>query len=361
MKKKSNYLHSIYNILLLIVLVSSAACTSTSPQPVKRPARPALPGQQSVKRPARPALPGQQFWKQGVSSYLFGTNDTYEWSTNNIQTQPKFQQALRAAGFTLIRTFFPDQASNSVILKRIQTIEKSGANCLGVITNINNIIFNERLVRYLGNRCQLYEFGNEEDLDNVPINSYLQQWNRTIPLLRKINPTARFIGPVTSDDQGKNNFMSDFLQGVKASGILPDAVSFHWYACENDSEENCLRKASSYGTAVSRVEARIQAILGKTLPIGISEWNYDPSNPPPSYGDDANFITKFSTEALSSMIRAGIAFACQFDAASYAGYGRLDMFNTKTNQSKPQYYAIKSVIQHYKMASHATQGPAPTP
>ncbi len=75
--------------------------------------------------------------------------------------------------------------------------------------------------------------------------------------------------------------------------------------------------------------------------------NFDPNNPPPAYGDNAQFMTKFTTIALQSMIQAGVAFACQFDAASYAGYGHLDMFNVATNAPKPQYYAITSIIKKY--------------
>jgi hypothetical protein len=142
--------------------------------------------------------------------------------------------------------------------------------------------------------------------------------------------------------------MHDFLEGVKASDILPDAVSFHRYPCWNDSEQTCLSKASSFAMAASEVASQIQAILGKTLPIGITEWNYDPHNWPPLYGNDTDFMTKFSTDALSSMIKVGVTFACQFDAASYGGNGRLDLFDTTNNTLKPQYYAIKNVIQQYR-------------
>src|SRR6266496_6786732 len=139
--------------------------------------------------------------------------------------------------------------------------------------------------------------------------------------------------------------MNDFLVGVKASGVLPDAVSFHWYPCWQDTEESCLCKASSYGKVAQGVESLVQRILGKELPMGISEWNYSPGNPPPAYGDKPEFITKFTTDALHSMMQAGVAFACQFDAASYSGYGRLDMFDVTNDQPKPQYYAIKDVIK----------------
>jgi hypothetical protein len=128
-------------------------------------------------------------------------------------------------------------------------------------------------------------------------------------------------------------------------------VSFHWYPCDNNTEETCLSRARNAGPAAGRIAAQIQAILGKPLPVGITEWNYDANTPPPSYGEKADFITKFSTDALSSMIEAGVTFACQFDAASYAGYGRLDMLDTTNNNFKPQYYAIKNVIQQYKPSS----------
>lgn len=333
--RKFNY------ILYCIVLVSVTACSS-SVQTVTSPS------QQSAPVVTSPLLPGQQIWKKGVSSFLFGTNDSYEWSTHNIQTEPAIQQALRTAGFTLIRSFFPDNASDAVIEQRIRTIENSGAHCLGVITNTANTQFDEHLVRYLGNRCLMYEFGNESDINGVSIGTYLARWNSLIPILRHINPAAKFIGPVTYNDQGNHGYMQEFLEGVKTSGVLPDAVSFHWYPCYFYTESACLSQATSYAQVALGVRMLVRSILGKDIPVGISEWNYDPSNPPPAYGDNAGFMTQFSAQALVSMMSAGVAFACQFDAADYGGYGRLDMFNVETNQPKPQYYAISSIIQQYR-------------
>jgi hypothetical protein len=87
----------------------------------------------------------------------------------------------------------------------------------------------------------------------------------------------------------------------------------------------------------------LQRILGRDLPVGMSEWNYDADNPPPAYGDNAKFITTFTIDALRSMVQAGVAFACQFDAANYSGYGQLDMFQVDTAQPKPQFYAMKDL------------------
>ncbi len=356
MRKNVN-MRKLANIVLLTLLLLTAACAENTP--AKNTQKQTT--QTQKEHPATPkltTLPGQEVWKDNASSFLFGTNDTYEWSQKNIQTESSIQDALRLAGVTLIRSFFPDNASDEDIEKRMHTIENSGAKCLGVITNISNTTFNEHLVKYLGKRCQMYEFGNESDYNNITLDSYLKQWNSDIPLLRKDNPDAIFIGPVTYNNEGNHNFMQGFLEGVKSSQVLPDAVSFHWYPCYEDSRESCLQKAHSYSQVAQGVHTLIRTTLGKDLPVGITEWNYDPGNPPPPYGDDKDFITQYSRDALDSMVQGDVAFACQFDAASYSGYGRLDMFDVDTNQPKPQYYALKDAIAKYRPVS-AQMTPTP--
>jgi len=100
----------------------------------------------------------------------------------------------------------------------------------------------------------------------------------------------------------------------------------------------------------------VRDILGKDLPVGITEWNYNADNPPASYGQDPEFMRQFSISALSSMIQAGLSFATQFDAASGAGSGGLDMFDIVSKQPKPQYFAIISLIDQYMPQS----SPSPT-
>jgi Glycosyl hydrolase catalytic core len=343
------YFHWMWRSLLIIILFLSVGCSSNTQQKSSLPT-------------LAQRLPGLQVWNQGVSSFLFGANDTQEWSQNNIETSPAIQGALKAAHFSLMRTFFFDKSladghvtTDAEIEQRLQTVENSGMTCLGVLHNIFDVAFDTHVVTLAGSRCQLYEFGNEPDYNGISIGSYLQQWNTTIPLLRKINPNAKFIGPVTYNDQGNKGFMQAFLEGVKTSSVLPDAVSFHWYPCYQDTQASCLKKASSYGQVAEGVQAMVRKVLGKDLPVGITEWNYDPGNPPPAYGDDPNFITRFSTDALHSMALAGVAFACQFDIASYGGYGRLDMFNIATNRPKPQYFAMKNLIQFYRPSGTPNQ------
>lgn len=295
--------------------------------------------------PAGGVLPGEQIWKQGASSFLFGTNDTYEWSSANIETQPAIRAALRGAGFSLVRSFFRDGASDASIEQRISTIVQTGAHCLAVITSVFDVAYDEHLVRVLGDRCLLYEFGNEPDYSGISATVYVQQWNRVVPLLRALNPRARFIGPTLSN--ANSVYLQTFLTGVQASQVLPDAISFHWYPCHRDSEAACLQKAVSVGRQAQEVRALVRDILGRDLPVGITEWNADPTNPPPSYTDMDAFSTRFTLQALQMMVWAGVTFACQFDAASFAGYGRLDMFDQQ-GHPKGQYYAIARVIARYR-------------
>jgi hypothetical protein len=297
-------------------------------------------------------LPGQQIWKNGVSSYLFGTNDTQEWIANNVETNPTEQQALNNAHFTLMRTFFFDKSlldghptTDAEIEQRLKTVENSGMNCLGVLESVYDPVFVKHVVTYAGNRCNLYEFGNEPDNSSqLNMQEYIQDWNSVVPQLRKINPHAKFIGPAVAD----YTQVQVFLENVKASGVLPDAISFHWYPCAgSDTASSCLAKTSTFEQVTTQVKKWVQDILGQNLPVGITEWNYNADNPPTSYGQDPMFITQFSISALDSMIRSGLNFANQFDAASDAGSGGLDMFDLMTHQPKPQYYAIKSLIDRY--------------
>lgn len=294
-------------------------------------------------------LPGQQRWKDNVSSFLFGTNDTQEWVTNNIETNASMQQALENAHFTVMRTFFFDRSlldghptTDAEINQRLQTIENSHMICLGVLEPINDPAFVEHVVRYAGRRCNLYEFGNEPDQQSM--SDYILAWNSLIPKLRQINPAAKFIGPVVAD----YTQVRPFLTAVKASRVLPDAISFHWYPCgSGDSSASCLAKVSTFAEVTKQVETWVRDILGVKLPVGITEWNYDSDNPPAAYGTNPAFITQFTTSALHAMIQAGLDFANQFDAASGAGSGGLDMIDTNTGNPKAQYTALKNLIAQY--------------
>lgn len=331
----------IFSLLIIIVSRVVASPTTLGLMPREKT------GQPPVAPPA--LLPGQQRWKDNVSSFLFGTNDTQEWVSNNIETNASMQQALKDAHFTVMRTFFFDRSlldkhptTDAEIDQRLRTIENSNMICLGVLEPIENPTFIEHVVSYAGSRCNLYEFGNEPDKQSM--SDYIQVWNNLVPKLRQINPAAKFIGPVVAD----YTQVQPFLTAVKASGVMPDAISFHWYPCGlEDSSTSCLAKISTFTRVTEQVRAWVTNTLGVNLPVGISEWNYNADNPPTAYGSDPTFMTQFTTSALRAMIQANLDFANQFDVASGAGQGGLDMIDTRTGRPKPQYAALKNFIAQY--------------
>jgi hypothetical protein len=277
-------------------------------------------------------------------SYLFGTNDTLSWNlANNVDTMPQIQQAMKAAHLTLIRTFFFEHSlydghatTDAEIDQRLATIQNSGMVCMGELATKNSMAWDEHVVKYAGNRCLLYEFMNEPDYEGYRANGYLKAWNSEIPRLRAINPHALFGGPATYTAQGNfwrytptstSCFMEDVLRGAGASGVYPDFVTFHWYPCYHDNESGRLAKAATYGDEVQEVRGWVRSDLGRSVPVGITEWNFDPGSPPPASDDKTSFIRSFTTQALHAMAQAGLSFACQFDAANAGGYGHLDMFD----------------------------------
>jgi hypothetical protein len=324
---------------LLIVLFIVAACsqvaqTTATPNP-----------SHSAK------LPGEQLWKQGVSSFLFGTNDSQEWATNNIETNPRIQDALKAAHFTLMRTFFFDKSladghptTDAEIEQRLQTIERSGMTCFGVLQNIFDIAFAKHVIAYAGSRCQIYEFGNEPDGNGISAAQYITQWNLAIPQFKHINPHAVFVGGAGA----RVAYTQQFLQGAKESGIIPDAIDIHWYPCWQEGPTTCLPKATSILDTVQQFRDVMQETLGYQIPVGVGEWNMDPGNNF-TLANDTAFMTSFTKTALQSIVLAKVAFANQYDAANYSGYGALDMFDVSQPDAPPkvQYYTMKDIISAY--------------
>jgi len=299
-------------------------------------------------------LPGEQIWKNGVSSYLFGTNNTNNWSSNNIETNTVAQQYLHDAHIPLIRTWFfspygyaSDLGTDAEIEKRLQVDEAIGAQCFGVLQDTNTISaqYYQHVVRYVGNRCLLYEFGNEPGNKGTPgIQHYIQYWNAFIPQLRKINPNAKFGGPV--------NHLSDiqtFLTATKQSGVLPDFVSFHDYNHD----------PTAYGREVTQAKQLVKSMLGYELPVGITEFNYDCCSS--FHADDAAFETHYFTAAYNGLIAAHADFATGFDSMNHGGEDELDMFNAST-QPRGVYTVMKNMIAQYStVASSPSAGPSNTP
>ncbi len=429
-------------LLTLFSLTLFTACVNSSAISPPSHGTPILQGTPSPTSPPLSSglLPGQKIWKNGVSSYLFGTNDSVDYSNDNFVTDPHhiIQSSLKSAGFQIMREFIfhysiidghrttlgtnpqiqldpnnpheydtPAAQQTTITLNapygyeletRVKAIENSGMQCMIVLPSIwtdpsnptdpftmnhiytdpatgkveTDLDFDKKVVAYLGNRCNLYEIGNESDLDVYPtsgpmvphmhVQTYLNRWKEFVQALRQINPNAKFIGPVTASDQGNDCtytpqgtscYMRNFLKGAKAAGVLPDAVSFHWYACDSATDGfnghgNCgPAQAKSYATVTNEVKGWIRNDISTNVPLLITEWNADSGANP--LQENASFMTQFTQQSMNAMISAGLDGACQFDAQDYGGYGHLDMFDiTKNDQPKAQFLAMKNLIQQYR-------------
>jgi hypothetical protein len=306
-------------------------------------------------------LLGEKHWNYGVSSYVFGVNNTNLWNTNNnIETNTKVQQLVKEAHFPLMRIWFFSPyndysalANNAETERRLKLVSDMGAQCLGVLADTSPRAFDyyKHIVQLAGNRCNMYEFGNEPGEHRAPdMPAYLQAWNTLIPQLRRINPNALFIGPAAGEGPIVTpHWIPDFLKGVKASGVLPDAVSFHEYSTD----------PSLFGAEVTRTRQLIKSILRKDLPVGITEWNEYCCND--SGWTSAPGYSQYVTDALKSMIAAHTDFANEFTLYNHGGSGdsNLDMFDP-SGQPRPEYDVMKSMIAEYSSGVSSSSYPALT-
>ncbi len=282
-------------------------------------------------------LPGEHLWQQGVSSWLFGTNDaSWRWSSSNPGSNAAIAAVAKATGITVIRT--PLQASD--YQARIAVVEAAGAQCLGILQPADA----EQVVQALGSRCNLYEWMNEPDTAGLSATQYAATWNQEIPKLRAINPQALFIGPVVASPN--RDYITHFLTAAKASGNLPDLVSYHMYPCTDQSISTCPAHIGDYGQAAQAVDTAVQAVVGYHLPLAVTEWNYSWKSGQTPQQDP--FMATFTQQSLQAMAQAGIVLANQFDLASNAGGGTLDMVSPQNGQSTPQLQAMQAMIAHYQ-------------
>ncbi len=226
-----------------------------------------------------PLLPGETLW-DGVPSYIFGTNETQEWDSQyTLETEPAIQQELKAAHFTLLRTWFFQNSladghaiTDAEQLARVRAIQNAGMTCLGELPTANSMAYDEHIVSLLKGQCELYEFMNEPDDENISISTYVSDWSTEIPKLRAIDPNAKFGGPAAAapsynqctyyPDGTQECYMQKVLKGMGQSGVLPDFVSFHYYPCWQMDAPTCLAQASTFGQQVTLVRGWLTQYFG---------------------------------------------------------------------------------------------------
>jgi len=344
----------------------------------------AMPAQGISSIPGTGPLPGQQIWKNGVSSYIFGTTDTGEWNAPNIEFADSLvapgtpntvvQNLVKRAGFSLMRKFIGhheahNRETTDALLQAIgNTMNNTGTQCLVNLIDVEldqssqkagdkytDLQFAQHVVTMFdGNhpgyiKCSMFEISNEPDVNGLPVEKYLNVWNTFVTALKRVRPDAKFIGPVLA---GYNaGYLQDFLQAIVHNHYpVPDAIDWHYYPCGWSTSvnwSNCFAQSIPSDNPVTQaadIRAKMQSILGYQLPIGISEWSSDASAILPTKEPQ---MSQFITQTLNQMIRAKLDFANEYDMQSFAGYGGFDMID-QNNQPRTCFYTFANLIKQYK-------------
>ncbi len=265
-------------------------------------------------------LPGQRNNSGGVSNLLFGANImNYAFSSFNAGSQAN----LKRQGITVLRIPLADASSNplsdAALSGLVAGCNAAGAVMLAILPHQSQS-FAAHAVQFLGNNCLLYELSNEPDLNGMSSAQYAAMWNSWVPGLRKINPKAAFIGPVLGVVSNFGSYAVPFLKAVNAAGNLPDAVSFHDYPCTGHPPvATCTGKAANIGNDAKSIQNQIVAAIGKPLPLAVTEWNVDASNPVIAYAQQAAYVNTWSINALEGMASAGVVLANQFEQNGTTG------------------------------------------
>lgn len=390
LKRQGNLLATVGVLLMLALLIGSASVSLAHAN-----AAPSVPlvGWSSASPSPAPLLAGEALWN-GVPADIYGGGDTYDYiGATGFDHSTTIQSQVKAAGVPLIRAFFEevDETDHTTPntdahqLAIAQAIHNSGAACMANLTQPMDTTYALHLVTLLAPYCRYFEVYNEPDLSGVwppavSVANYLSFWKSFVPQARALDPTAQFGGPATADEFGLDStgtYMQDVLAGMASSGVWPDFVSYHFYICAGDPQSSCLSDASTYTTGHGKTVAGWIAadFPGKAIPLGITEWSADPGNPSWAY-DDA-FMSQFEQAALSGFAQNPyLSFATQFDLASYAGYGTLDLFRTDSGEpytntpaavgsARPLFGALASAIALAQSGGITTGGggstPTPTP
>jgi hypothetical protein len=345
--------------LLILVLGSAAVGLGQFSIPVAHADAPSW-----APSSAPPLMAGDTLWN-GVPSFIWGSNDTQIYDGDySIITEPAIQQEAASDHLSLQRVwlFQIDLATNqpetdAYQQSKVQANLATGAKLLCELPTHNSMAYDEHMVTLFAGDCSFYEFMNEPDDEQISVDTYVNDWTSEIPVLRSIDPSARFGGPAAAAPQYNDCtytqtdtvcYMQKVLQGMAANGVLPDFVTFHWYPCFYGTDDQCTALASSFGDETALVRGWMTQYFGAqgaNIPVGITEWNADPAAPMNEYAQDPCGLENFSTVAVESAARAGISFMNQFDLADYGGYGTDDMVDIYQNGAiKPQYYAMLGVV-----------------
>ena len=247
------------------------------------------------------------------SPLLFGTNMVLADGNDQMLTSSATQSLLQQIHVQIVRMPIRTGVPESVNVLAAQMIKNIGAVPLIILhssqyAQASNILTITDMNRIFGNGIVYYEFGNEDDFNGVPATTYTASWNATIPALKHAALNGQFIGPVNYHYDPV--YLAYFLSHAKP---LPDAVSWHEYACRPDaSNDFCIAHLANWAVHIQNARSIIST-TGRALPIMITEWNYDAT---PTLGDgksnDSKFMHDWTVAALQTLAQNGVLASMQY-------------------------------------------------
>ncbi len=296
---------------------SSTAITMSTPLPAGTTATPIVGGTPlpsgatnptaSPTTPPRSTLTG--------SPLLFGTNMVLANANDQMLTSSVTQSLLEQIHVRIVRMPIRMGMPESVNVQAAQMIKNIGAVPLIILhsssdaqSQASNILTINDMNRIFGKAIVYYEFGNEDDFLGVSASAYTASWNASIPALKHAALNGQFIGPVNFHYDPV--YLAYFLSHATP---LPDAVSWHEYACRPDaSTDLCIAHLANWTVHIQNARSIIST-TGKVLPIMITEWNYDAT---PTLGDgksnNSTFMHDWTVDAFQTLAQNGILASMQY-------------------------------------------------
>ena len=251
-----------------------------------------------------------------VSPVLFGTNLSLYDNNDQVLRSASTRSQLELMHFRIIRMPVRPTLSNQTEIQAAQYIRNMGAYALVVLRGaVDKTVLADdaRIIQDMnsvfGRFVVFYEFGNEEDLLGINVDTYTASWNAIVPQLKHVALNGQFIGPVNY--QYDQNYLTTFLQHANPR---PDEISWHEYTCDDAAPiDTCISHIDQWTNHIADARRTMLTTIGTTLPIMITEWNYAPNA---QFNDgkinNSNFMSTWTTKALQTLAANRIFASMQY-------------------------------------------------
>jgi len=325
-EKRNRLVFALLSVLLILLVIGGVVVVNaiTTGRQAKVSPRPTtVPTKNRSGSTPTPTAQGQ------VSPLLFGTNMGLFTADDQVVTSATTRALMQQIHVRIVRIPLRRTLPNALEVQAEQAVKSVGAIPLIVLNGLRNpnaLADDTRMIEnsnsVFGDGLVYYEFGNEDDYNGITISRYTQGWNTLIPQFKRLARNGKFIGPVSYQYDHDN--MTAFLQGANPR---PDAISWHEYTCSyKDPAADCLAHLGGWTAHISDARGVMQATLGTTLPIMITEWNYAADQSTQSNGqpiddgkyNNASFMTMWTTQALHILAANGVFASMQYSVTNTA-------------------------------------------